>query len=57
MFFWALLFFIVAVAAAILRFSGSTIVPPTISMISFYSSLALSFLILLIGIIRKPPRV
>lgn len=57
MFFWALIFLIISIVFAVFRFSGSTIVPPEISLITFYSSLAVSFLILIIGILKKPPKI
>jgi uncharacterized membrane protein YtjA (UPF0391 family) len=57
MFFWALIFLVISIVFAVFRFSGSSIIPPTISLISFYSTLFLSFLMLIIGIVQKPPRI
>jgi uncharacterized membrane protein YtjA (UPF0391 family) len=57
MFFWALVFLIISLVFAVFRFSGSTMIPPAISLISFYSSLFLSFLMLIIGIVQKPPKI
>ena len=54
---WAIIFFIIALVAALLGFTGIAVISVDVARILFVTSLVLVVIYLILWLIRRPPRV